>query len=73
MTAGIFHFPFSIFHSNGYPFTINTNLDRAVSLRIKSDVLLTNGVVRIALENATGDIKLHLPTWYDNESNWHDV
>ena len=57
----------------GYPFTINTNLDRAVSLRIKSDVLLTNGIVRIAVENATGDLKLHLPTWYDNESNWHDV
>ena len=44
MTAGIFHFPFSIFHSNG-----------------------------LAVENVMGDIKLHLPTWYDNESNWHDV
>ena len=57
--------------SFGYPFTVNTNLDRAVSLDVRTDVGLTNGVVRLALENATGDMRVVLPEWYDDGGALH--
>ena len=55
----------------GYPITINTNLVNAAALRVKSDVLLSNGVVRLAFENATGSFKAHLPEWSDNSGDHH--
>ncbi len=49
----------------GYPITINTNLNGAAYLNVRSDILLTNGVVRLALENATSDFKVWLPNWWN--------
>ena len=56
--------------SFGFPVTINTNMDSAASLRLRSDVLLTNGVVRLALENCTGEFEIWVPerTYMDGSS-----
>ena len=40
--------------SFGYPMTICTNLESGAELTLRTDVLLTNGVFRLALENVTG-------------------
>ena len=40
--------------SFGLPMTICTNLERGAELSLRTDVLLTNGVYRLALENVTG-------------------
>ena len=53
--------------SFGFPITVNTNLDNAVSLRVITDVLLTNGVFRLALENCVGAFEMWAPerTYFD--------
>ena len=53
--------------SFGFPITVNTNLDNAVSLRVMTDVLLTNGVFRLALENCVGAFEIWAPerTYFD--------
>ena len=60
--------------SLGFPFEVCTNLQEAVTLVLKTDVALTNedGIVRIALEGAQGDIAVWLPVWCDNRGVWHD-
>ena len=40
--------------SFGYPITICTNLEMGAELTLRTDVLLSNGVFRLALENVTG-------------------
>ena len=47
--------------SFGFPITVNTNLDNAVSLRVMTDVLLTNGVFRLALEDCGGSFEIWAP------------
>ena len=47
--------------SFGFPITVNTNLDNAVSLRVMTDVLLTNGVFRLALEDCVGSFEIWAP------------
>ena len=49
--------------SFGYPVAVCTNLDYATSIILKTDVLLSNGVVRVSLEDASGDVALWLPKW----------
>ena len=49
--------------SFGFPITVNTNLDNAVSLRVMTDMLLTNGVFRLALENCVGSFEIWAPEW----------
>ena len=49
--------------SFGFPITVNTNLDNAVSLRVMTDVLLTNGVFRLALEDCVGSFEIWAPEW----------
>lgn len=44
--------------SFGYPMTICTNLERGAGLSLRTDVLLTNGVFRLALENVTGSFEV---------------
>ena len=56
----------------GYPVPVCTNLDDyANSIILKTDVLLSNGVVRVSLEDTSGDVALWLPEWWDNEYMWH--
>ena len=45
----------------GFPITINTNLDNAATLCVMTDVLLTNGVFRLALENCVGAFEIWAP------------
>lgn len=60
--------------SLGYPFVIHTNLDYKASMELKSDVLFTNGVYRLALTNATGRIQVWADAWVETEPNyWHDI
>lgn len=60
--------------SLGYPFVIHTNLDYKASLELKSDVLFTNGVYRLALTNATGRIQVWADAWVETEPNyWHTI
>ena len=40
--------------SFGYPMTICTNFEMGAELTLRTDVLLSNGVFRLALENVTG-------------------
>jgi len=55
----------------GYPVAICTNLYNASSLAFRTDVFLTNGFVRISMENVSGDIALWLPGWWDKHDVWH--
>ena len=57
--------------SFGYPVPVCTNLDYANSIILKTDVLLSNGVVRVSLEDTSGDVALWLPEWRDNEYVCH--
>ena len=60
--------------SLGYPFVIHTNLDYKASLELKSDVLFTNGVYRLALTNTTGRIQVWADAWVETEPNyWHTI
>ena len=51
--------------SFGYPVAVCTNLDYANSIVLKTDVLLFDGVVRVSLEDTSGDVALWLPEWWD--------
>ncbi len=51
--------------SFGYPVTVCTNLEYANSIILKTDVLLFDGVVRVSLEDTSGDVALWLPEWWD--------
>ena len=51
--------------SFGYPVAVCTNLDYANSIILKTDVLLSDGVVRVSLEDTSGDVELWLPEWWD--------
>ena len=55
----------------GYPVAVCTNLYDANSIILKTDVLLSNGVVRVSLEDTSGDVALWLPEWRDNENMCH--
>ena len=55
----------------GCPVLVCTNQARAARLRIKTEVLLTNGVVRLALANATNRVEIWTTEWWDNNSNYH--
>ena len=57
--------------SFGYPVAISTNIEYAGSICMRTDVLLTNGFVRLSLEDVHGDIALWLPEWWDNNGAWH--
>jgi len=52
----------------GYPFVVCTNLSNAVSLRLKTDVIPTNGLVRISMSDVSGDVALWLPEWSDGQT-----
>ena len=57
--------------SLGYPVSVCTNLDNAASIVMKTDVLLADGFVRLSMEDASGDIALWLPAWWDSHGTWH--
>lgn len=56
----------------GFPFEVCTDINNAERFYLDTDVLMTNGYVRISLEDVTGEFKVWLPEWYDTEGNWHD-
>jgi hypothetical protein len=58
--------------SFGFPVTLCTNLEDACSLILKTDVLLSEGMVRVALDEASGAFQVALPGWWDDAWNWHD-
>ena len=53
--------------SFGFPITVNTNLDNATRLEFQSDVLLSNGVFKVAIEDATAPFEIWAPerTYFD--------
>ena len=55
----------------GLPVTVNTNLGSAASLCIRTDVLLENGIFRLALENCAGEFAIWAPerTYCDFSGN----
>ena len=54
--------------SFGFPITVNTNLDNATGLEFQSDVLLSNGVFKVAVEDATAPFEI----WIDGYWTWDD-
>jgi hypothetical protein len=56
----------------GFPMEICTNLERAAQLVLKSDILMTNGVFKISLENVTGDFQAWLPAWREENGCFHE-
>ena len=57
--------------SFGYPITVCTNINEAATIVLRTDVLFTNGVVRLSMLNATGSFQVWLPGWQDNNGNYH--
>ena len=57
--------------SFGYPITVCTNMSEAATIVLRTDVCLTNGVVRLSMLNVTGGFQVWLPEWWDNNSNYH--
>ena len=57
--------------SFGYPITVCTNIGEAATIVLRTDVLLTNGVVKLSMLNATGDFQVWLPGWEDNNAVYH--
>ena len=57
--------------SFGYPITVCTNIGEAATIVLRTDVLLTNGVVRLSMLNATGGFQVWLPEWWDNNADYH--
>ena len=55
----------------GLPVTVNTNLGSAASLCIRTDVLLENGIFRLALEDCAGEFEIWAPerTYCDFSGN----
>ena len=56
----------------GFPMEFCTNLERAAQLVLKSDILMTNGVFKISLENVTGDFQVWLPAWQEENGCFHE-
>ena len=56
----------------GFPFEVCTDINNAERFYLNTDVLMTNGYVRISLEDVTGEFKIWLPGWSDAVGNWHD-
>ena len=56
----------------GFPFEVCTDISNAERFYLDTDVLMTNGYVRISLEDVTGEFKIWLPGWSDAVGNWHD-
>ncbi len=54
--------------SFGFPVTVCTNLERAARLLFRTDVLLSNGVFRIAVEDATAPFQL----WAEGWAEWDE-
>ena len=48
----------SLSRSLGYPVTVCTDEYAAASMVLRNDLLLPGGVVRVAVENATGDVRI---------------
>lgn len=57
--------------SFGYPITVCTNINKAATIVLRTDVLLTNGVVKLSMQNATGGFQVWLPEWWDNNADYH--
>jgi hypothetical protein len=57
--------------SFGFPVEVCTNLNDASSLVLRTDVLLDNGYVHLALEDVSGGFEIWLPKWYDRQYTWH--
>ena len=57
--------------SFGYPITVCTNINEAATIVLRTDVCLTNGVIRLSMLNVTGSFQVWLPEWWDNNSNYH--
>ena len=62
--------------SFGFPVTICTNLERAARLAFRTDVLLSNGVFRVAVENATAPFQIWAEGWMEWDESagaevWH--
>lgn len=56
----------------GFPFEVCTDINNAERFYLNTNVLMTNGYVRISLEDVTGEFKIWLPGWSDAVGNWHD-
>ena len=58
----------------GVPVTINTNLANAARFDLHTDILLSNGLVRVALENANCAAQVWLPEYsvwrWENGETW---
>ncbi|MBR5550273.1 MAG: hypothetical protein IKU71_11185, partial [Kiritimatiellae bacterium] len=55
--------------SFGFPITVTTNLDNATGLEFQSDVLLSNGVFKVAIDDATAPFEIWIGgcwTWDDD-------
>ena len=55
--------------SFGFPITVTTNLDNATELEFQSDVLLSNGVFKVAIDDATAPFEIWIGgcwTWDDD-------
>ena len=62
--------------SFGFPVTICTNLERAARLAFRTDVFLSNGVFRVAVENATAPFQIWAEGWMEWDESagaevWH--
>ena len=56
----------------GLPVEVSKSPYEAESLVLKTDVLPTNGYVKVSLECDSGDFQIWVPGWYDDEFYWHD-
>ena len=60
--------------SFGFPITVNTNLDNATGLEFQSDVLLSNGVFKVAIEDATAPFEIWIgECWTWDDDLWESV
>ena len=57
--------------SFGYPAAVCTNIGEAATIVLRTDVLLTNGVVKLSMLKVTGDFQVWLPEWWDNNDGYH--
>ena len=56
----------------GFPVEVCNSPYDSASLVLKTDVLPTNGYVKVSLECDSGDFQIWAPGWYDDEFYWHD-
>ena len=60
--------------SFGFPITVNTNLDSATGLEFQSDVLLSNGVFKVSIEDATAPFEIWIGgCWTWDDDLWESV